>query len=187
MGKRQRRRQRQQKNKTIKQQKQAVQRYLLPSADTPLLEVVFYQEVTDEDKQICLDYWAFTEPGTWTHKVAEIGPTTAVLRTVKASCHADLLTVVCPDCAGPRSVYSRSDVTATRLWFPDVFPAKRPCPRSSARRAGTRRPLSRRGKPSVRRRRSRSASRGRSNPLECGCKSRPTGICPAASPTFSGV
>ncbi|MGA5843520.1 hypothetical protein [Streptomyces pseudogriseolus] len=120
MGKRQRRRQ--QKNKTIKQQKQAVQRYLLPSADTPLLEVVFHQEVTDEDKQICLDYWAFTEPGTWTRKVAEIGPTTAVLRTVKAACHADLLTVVCPDCAGPRSVYSRSDVTATRLWFPDVFP-----------------------------------------------------------------
>ncbi|MFF3366334.1 hypothetical protein [Streptomyces misionensis] len=122
MGKRQRRRQRQQKNKTIKQQKQAVQRYLLPSADTPLLEVVFHQEVTDEDKQICLDYWAFTEPGTWTRKVAEIGPTTAVLRTVKAVCHADLLTVVCPDCAGPRSVYSRSDVTGTRLWFPDIFP-----------------------------------------------------------------
>lgn len=122
MGKRQRRRQRQQKNKTVKQQKPAVQRYLLPNADAPLLDVVFHQDVTDEDKRICLDYWAFTEPGAWTWKVAEIGPTTAVLRTVKAACHADLLTIVCPDCAGPRSVYSRSDLTATRLWAPDVFP-----------------------------------------------------------------
>lgn len=125
MGKRQRRRQRQNRQKkAIQQQKPAVQRYLLPNADTPLLEVVFQPGVTEADKQICLDYWAFTEPGTWTRKVAEIGPTTAVLRTVKASCHADLLTIVCPDCAGPRSVYSRSDVTATRLWAPDVFPRK---------------------------------------------------------------
>jgi hypothetical protein len=120
MGKRQRRRQRQQK--TAKQQQTTVQRHLIPSGGTPLLEVVFHSDVSAEDKQICLDYWAFTEPGTWTWKVSEIGPTTQVLRTVKASCHADLLTVICPDCAGPRSVYSRSDVTATRLWAPDVFP-----------------------------------------------------------------
>lgn len=121
MGKRQRRRQRQRKNKTVKQQP-TVQRYLLPNADTPLLEVVFQPDVADTDKQVCLDYWAFVEPGTWTRKVADIGSTTAILRTVKAACHADLLTVVCPDCAGPRSVYSRSDVTATRLWAPDLFP-----------------------------------------------------------------
>lgn len=121
MGKRQRRRQRQH-NKTTKQQKPAVQRHLIPSADAPLLEVVFHSDVPAGDKQICLDYWAFTEPGTWTRKVSDIGPTTQVLRTVKASCHADLLTVICPDCAGPRNVYSRSDVTATRLWFPDTFP-----------------------------------------------------------------
>jgi hypothetical protein len=119
MGKRQRRRNRQ---KHIVKQQPTFQRYLIPDAATPLLEVVFQPDVTDEDKAICLDYWAFTEPGTWTRKVADIGPTTAVLRTVKASCHADLLTIVCPDCAGPRSVHSRSDMTATRLWFPDVFP-----------------------------------------------------------------
>lgn len=120
MGKRQRRRNRQQKQ--VKQQKPVTRRYLIPDAATPLLEVVFQPDVTDDDKAICLDYWAFTEPGTWNRKVADIGPTTAVLRTVKASCHADLLTIVCPDCAGPRSVHSRSDVTATRLWAPDVFP-----------------------------------------------------------------
>ncbi|MCX4571612.1 hypothetical protein OOK48_35415 [Streptomyces viridodiastaticus] len=120
MGKRQRRRNRQKKHTTTP--RPAVQRYLLPNADSPLLEVVFHPDVTDDDKAICLDYWAFTEPGTWMRKVADIGPTAAVLRTVKASCHADLLTIVCPDCAGPRSVHSRSDVTATRLWAPDVFP-----------------------------------------------------------------
>ncbi|MBB4714042.1 hypothetical protein BJ965_003924 [Streptomyces luteogriseus] len=119
MGKRQRRRQ---QNKTTKQQTRTVQRHLIPSAAAPLVEVVFHEDVSSQDKQTCLDYWAFTEPGTWTRKVSDIGPNAQVLRTVKASCHADLLTVICPDCAGPRSVYSRSDVTATRLWFPDVFP-----------------------------------------------------------------
>ena len=111
MGKRQRRRQRQQK--TAKQQKPAVQRHLIPNVDAPLLEVVFHPDIADSDKGVCLDYWAFTEPGIWSRKVAEIGPTTQVLRTVKASCHADLLTLVCPDCASPLSVYSRSDVAAT--------------------------------------------------------------------------
>ncbi|GLV90749.1 hypothetical protein Slala04_22030 [Streptomyces lavendulae subsp. lavendulae] len=120
MGKRQRRRNRQQKQPrtTVKQQR----RHLIPSTEHPLLEVVFKPDVSDKDKATCLDYWSFAEPGTWAYKVAEIGPTTAVLRTVKASCHADLLTIVCPDCAGPKSIYSRSDMAATRKWAPDVFP-----------------------------------------------------------------
>ncbi|MDX3536201.1 hypothetical protein PV721_17845 [Streptomyces sp. MB09-01] len=120
MGKRQRRRNRQQKQTTAKQQRQL--RHLIPSTEHPLLEVVFKPDVSDEDKAICLDYWSFAEPGIWAYKVAEIGPTTAVLRTVKASCHADLLTIVCPDCAGPKSIHSRSDMVATRKWAPDVFP-----------------------------------------------------------------
>ncbi|WP_327393893.1 hypothetical protein [Streptomyces phaeochromogenes] len=120
MGKRQRRRNRQKKQAS--KQQLTVARYLYPDSGTPLLEVVFEPDVSEADKALCLDYWAFVEPGTWSRKVAEVGPTTAVLRTVRASCHADLLTIVCPDCSGPRTAHSRSDVTATRLWAPDAFP-----------------------------------------------------------------
>ncbi|MEU9164302.1 hypothetical protein AB0D29_29035 [Streptomyces sp. NPDC048424] len=122
MGKRQRRRNRQQKQTRTTPKQQAQCRHLIPNTEHPLLEVVFKPDVSDEDKAICLDYWSFAEPGTWAYKVAEIGPTTAVLRTVKESCHADLLTMVCPDCAGPKSIHSRSDMAATRRWAPDLFP-----------------------------------------------------------------
>ncbi|MFE5772452.1 hypothetical protein ACFQ7O_29285 [Streptomyces sp. NPDC056485] len=123
MGKRQRRHNRQQKQpKTIAKQQPQL-RHLIPSTDHALLEVVFKPDVSDEDKAVCLDYWSFFQPGTWSYKVAEIGATTAVLRTVKASCHADLLTIVCPDCAGPKRIHSRSDMAATRKWAPDVFPS----------------------------------------------------------------
>ncbi|MGW3386473.1 hypothetical protein [Streptomyces cinereoruber] len=124
MGKRQRRRNRQQKQSKTTDKQQSQLRHLIPSADHPLLEVVFKSDVSDEDKAMCLDYWSFTQPGTWSYKVAEIGATTAVLRTVKASCHADLLTIICPDCAGPKRIHSRSDMVATRKWAPDVFPSE---------------------------------------------------------------
>ncbi|MFI5616133.1 hypothetical protein [Streptomyces sp. NPDC051567] len=128
MGKRQRRRNRQQQPKTTttkqQQQQQPQLRHLIPSTDHPLLEVVFKPDVSDQDKALCLDYWSFVQPGTWSYKVAEIGATPSVLRTVKASCHADLLTIVCSDCAGPKTIHSRSDMAATRKWTPDVFPSE---------------------------------------------------------------
>ncbi|MER6952780.1 hypothetical protein [Streptomyces sp. NPDC000618] len=125
MGKRHGRRNRRKKQiKSIAdQQKPVVRRHLIPNADTPLLDVVFERAVSDEDKAICLDYWSFTEPGSWSHKVADIGPTTAVLRVVKASCRAYLLTIVCPDCEAPKVIHSRSDMTATRKWTPADFPS----------------------------------------------------------------
>ncbi|MDI3402870.1 hypothetical protein [Streptomyces cavernicola] len=131
MGKRQRRRQRQQRNR-LKQQQKAQRRHLLPSAQRPLLEVCFEDGVSEDHEALCLAYWEFDEPGAWTRKVAELGSSSMVLRIVKASCHANVLTLMCPQCADPITVKSRSDLANTGLWRPDVFPtaeqrAKVPC------------------------------------------------------------
>ncbi|WP_432066566.1 hypothetical protein [Streptomyces sp. C10-9-1] len=131
MGKRQRRRQRQQRNGR-KQQRSVVRRYLFPSAQQPLLEVRFEDGVSEEHRALCLAYWEFGEPGVWSRKVADLGSSGLVLRTVKASCHASVLTLSCPQCESPITARSRSDLANTGLWRPDVFPtgeqkAKAPC------------------------------------------------------------
>lgn len=130
MGKRQRRRQREQTKR--RKQQRAVVRYLFPNAERPLLEVHFEDGTSGGDKELCLAYWAFTEPGTWTSKVADIGSSALVSRTVKAASHACLLTVLCPQCTSPLVVRSRSDLAAMRVWRSDLFPreernAKIPC------------------------------------------------------------
>ncbi|MFF7048224.1 hypothetical protein ACFY94_07675 [Streptomyces griseorubiginosus] len=120
MGKRQRRRNRQRQGRSAQQTK--APRYLLPNSQQPLIEVLLEPGLSDEDKEICLAYWSFTEPGTWTHKVAELGSSNHVLRAVKAGCRAALLTRLCPECGGPTIVTTRSDMAALGLWRPDHFP-----------------------------------------------------------------
>ncbi|MGW1682096.1 hypothetical protein [Saccharopolyspora sp. NPDC002376] len=118
MGKRQRRRNRQQrKNSSPKPQ-----RYLVPNAETPLVEVHFAPGISEDDKAMCLRYWEFDEPGTWTHRVAALGAPAHVQQTLRTYCCASLLTVVCPDCSAPLTVTTRSEMTATRLWRRDAFP-----------------------------------------------------------------
>ncbi|MDX3762606.1 hypothetical protein [Streptomyces sp. AK02-04a] len=78
--------------------------------------------LSEQDKAVCLAYWAFTEPGSWTHKVAEIGSSNQVLRTVKEASRAALLTCVCPECGGPTTVATRSEMAALGLWHADRFP-----------------------------------------------------------------
>ncbi|MFE1928457.1 hypothetical protein ACFW91_38650 [Streptomyces asoensis] len=119
MGKRQRRRNRQQGKSS---QRLQVQRYLLPSGSQPYLEVLLEPGLSAQDKELCLAYWAFAEPGSWTHKVAEIGSSNHVLRTVKESSRAALLTYLCRDCGGPTTVTTRSEMAALGLWRPDNFP-----------------------------------------------------------------
>ncbi|MCP9213287.1 hypothetical protein [Streptomyces cucumeris] len=92
----------------------------------------FEDGVTASDRELCLKYWAFTQPGTWTHKVADLGSTTKVLLTVKAACTATIPHFVCPQCSGPLTARSRSDLATWRVWHPDTFPraeqtAKIPC------------------------------------------------------------
>ncbi|MET9913569.1 hypothetical protein ABZZ74_43640 [Streptomyces sp. NPDC006476] len=120
MGKRQRRRNRQRQGRNAQQAKG--QRYLLPGEQQPLVEVLLESDLSDQDKEICLAYWAFTEPGTWTHKVAELGSSNHVLRTVKAGSRAALLTRLCSECGGPTTVTTRSEMAALGLWRPDAFP-----------------------------------------------------------------
>lgn len=119
MGKRQRRRKRQQ---SAGQNPAAVERHLIPSREQPLLEVYLEPGLSADDSALCLAYWAFSEPGTWTHKVASLGAAHLVSKKVKEACHAVLLTQVCPDCASPSPVYTRSDVTAAVPWSADGFP-----------------------------------------------------------------
>ncbi|MBT2443014.1 hypothetical protein J7E93_23485 [Streptomyces sp. ISL-36] len=88
--------------------------------------------MSEEHKALCLAYWEFYEPGTWSRKVADLGSSTLVLRIVKESCHASVLTLLCPQCASPITVRTRSDLASTGRWRPEVFPieeqnAKVPC------------------------------------------------------------
>lgn len=103
----------------MKRQQAAVHRYLIPSKEQPLLEVCFEAGVSEEEKTLCLAYWEFGEPGTWTWKVAEIGPSGSVLRTVRQSCRAYAVSLLCPQCSGPMLVKSRSDFSHFNVWGPD--------------------------------------------------------------------
>lgn len=141
MGKRDQRRKRQRaKQKAAGMQrahdsnpKPAVpERVLYPSADEPLLEVNFHDDITDEAKALCRAYWEFTEPGTWARNVAEIGPTTFVSRTVRTACEAALLTVLCPKCTAPVTVTSRSEMSATGHWG-ESFPREAITTRAACR------------------------------------------------------
>jgi hypothetical protein len=109
------------------QQRQAVrlrlaERILFPSAEQPLLEVHLAPGTSDDVRATCLAYWAFTEPGVWGRKVAEIGVAHQILKDVKAASYASLPTLVCPGCASPQTVASRSDVQATGFWRPGDYP-----------------------------------------------------------------
>lgn len=123
MGKRQRRRQREQRN-ALTQAKQAVPRYFWPDPAQPLLEVHLEEGMPDEDKALCLAYWEFAEPGTWNYKVAELGSSNRVLQKIKENCHASLATLLCPQCTEPITVKTRSELAATRRWHADLFPAE---------------------------------------------------------------
>ncbi|WP_426361674.1 hypothetical protein [Streptomyces sp. E-08] len=142
MGKRDRRRKRQQAKQAATAGQQQVperepsglpapERILLPTHDAPLLELHFNDGITYDAKDLCRAYWEFTQPGTWARNVAQIGQTTYVSQTVRTSCLVSLLTVLCPGCTMPITVTSRSEMTATRLWnddFPlEPVPARAVC------------------------------------------------------------
>ncbi|MEU9858645.1 hypothetical protein [Streptomyces sp. NPDC047974] len=141
MGKRDRRRKRQQakqagaavtKQKHVPSGEPSVgERVLLPTPEAPLIELHFNDGITDDAKALCRAYWDFTQPGTWARNVAQIGQTTFVSQTARTSCRVSLLTVVCPSCTMPITVANRSEMTATRLWnddFPlEPIPARAVC------------------------------------------------------------
>ncbi len=131
MGKRQRRRKRRQTGNSKPNQQVLKQRPIavpepvvahFPAAGPPLLEVTVAAGTPEDVRALCLDYWEFTEPGTWVRNVSTIGPTSVVYGTVKQACTAYLLTVQCPACAGPVTVTSRSEVAATGFWKAGAMP-----------------------------------------------------------------
>ncbi|MER6332634.1 hypothetical protein ABT298_25565 [Streptomyces sp. NPDC001034] len=120
MGKRQRRRKRQKQGE--QGQSAAGQRHFLPGDQQRLVEVLLEPGLTRQDAETCLAYWAFAEPGSWLHKVTDIGSSNQVLRTVKEFSRAALLTRLCPECLNPITVTTRSEMSALGLWSPDRFP-----------------------------------------------------------------
>ncbi|MFE1463940.1 hypothetical protein ACFW6M_22895 [Streptomyces nigra] len=118
MGKRERRRKRQ--RAAAKQHQPAVKRILYPSAEQPLLEVHIDPDTPNDVAAMCRQYWEFTVPGQWTRHVSAIGSTSLVYKAVRGACRAELLNLVCPNCAAPIVVTSRSDMAVTVCWGPDV-------------------------------------------------------------------
>ncbi|WTX00964.1 hypothetical protein OG216_46925 (plasmid) [Streptomycetaceae bacterium NBC_01309] len=121
MGKRQRRRSRD-KSARGHRSHASPPRLLYPDAEQPLLEVHVNQETPEDVRALCAAYWEFTEPGTWSRNVTDIGSSHDVVQAVKANCRALLLTVECPQCTMPLSVATRSEVAGTRYWRADLFP-----------------------------------------------------------------
>lgn len=98
------------------------ERILFPDQQQPLVEVHIALGTSPEVKDLCVAYWAFQEAGVWERKVSELGSAHLVLKQVKAASRASLLTLVCPGCASPSTVASRSEVQATGYWRPGEFP-----------------------------------------------------------------
>ena len=148
MGKRERRRKRQ--RAAAKQRPPAEARVLYPSAERPLLEVHIAPDTPADVAAMCRQYWEFTVPGQWTRHVSAIGSTSLVYKAVRGACRAELLNVVCPGCAAPVVVTSRSDMAATVVWGPD-FPtgpvdAARVCADCAAAEAAARKAEAERAK-----------------------------------------
>ncbi|MET9293288.1 hypothetical protein [Streptomyces sp. NPDC003077] len=122
MGKRQRRRERQRSGGTGKQQRTPVV-VRFPSLGTPLVRVEIDGDAPPDVRETCLAYWEFDEAGTWARPVSDIGSAKAVCRTVQAASTASLLTVVCPGCAGPVTVSTRSEMAASGYWRAGGLPA----------------------------------------------------------------
>ncbi|MET9436905.1 hypothetical protein [Streptomyces sp. NPDC006551] len=118
MGKRNRRRQRE-RGQGLKST--APQRIFYPSTELPLAELLLEPGTPAETADMCRAYWEFTTPGTWARPVAAIGSTNHVYKSVKAASTLALLTILCPSCAEPTTVSTRSDMTATGHWGED-FP-----------------------------------------------------------------
>lgn len=109
-------------------------RVVLPSDGAPLVEVCMAPGATAAEREMCLAYWEFTEPGAWVRHVAVIGEVREVVRVVKAHSQALVLTVECPRRGMPVAVATRSDFAETGLWHPGLFPrapvaARSPRPR----------------------------------------------------------
>lgn len=122
MGKRDRRRRRERAKGRPSTPPAAPPRLLFPGAGRPLVEVHVAADAPDDVKAMCRAYWEFDQPGTWAQPVASIGAsTTQVYKAVRGVAHAALLTVLCPQCAAPLTVTSRSEMAATGHWAPD-FP-----------------------------------------------------------------
>lgn len=120
MGKRERRKKRQ---RAAAAERAAAARLLYPSPARPMLEVHIHPGTPDDVADVCRQYWEFTQPGQWTRAVSVIGSTSLVYKAVRQACRAELLTVLCPSCASPLEVNSRSDLAATGHWGPD-FPTE---------------------------------------------------------------
>ncbi|KPC78287.1 hypothetical protein ADL27_48390 [Streptomyces sp. NRRL F-6602] len=135
MGNRKKRRQRQQLNAKKKQRnarKRSVQRFFFPSTAEQLLEVHFTADLTAGERDAFLKYWQFSEPGSWTYKVADLEGGAQISRRVREVCHASLPTVTCPQCETPLTVANRSELAQKGVWNPEDFPrsatkASTPC------------------------------------------------------------
>ncbi|MFJ5098970.1 hypothetical protein [Streptomyces sp. NPDC088557] len=152
MGSRKQRQKRQHENARKKEQRkaraqQAARRTFFPDSENRLVEVVFHDNLTAQDLKLCRDYWSFTHPGEWTHKVIDLGPSPRTTNTVRAFSHAAVLTLKCLQCEEPLTVRNRTELAALRIWHTDMFPlTERPsrapcadCREEAARTRETRR------------------------------------------------
>ncbi|MER5353407.1 hypothetical protein ABT093_24115 [Kitasatospora sp. NPDC002551] len=116
MGKRQRRRTREQgRDKAVESK-----RLLYPSATNPLVEIHITPEAPEELHEICASYWEFAEPGVWARPVSAIG--SGASKIAKENSFASLLTVTCPGCQSSLTVTTRSEMAAVGVWGNGLFP-----------------------------------------------------------------
>ncbi|MFJ4672798.1 hypothetical protein [Kitasatospora purpeofusca] len=110
MGKRQRRRQREQQ----KSADGAVASVLfLPNEENPLIRVEIDHDTPDDLRGVCARYWqiAMDPEPTWRYRVAELGDEQWVIHSVPAKSRAFLLVVPCQGCREPLPVRNRTAVS----------------------------------------------------------------------------
>ena len=84
MGKRQRRRDRQQSgSKRSRDIARPAPRVVFPNAAQPLLEVHIEPGTADDVRTMGIAYWEFSEPGAWSRNVSALGTAHQVLKTIK--------------------------------------------------------------------------------------------------------
>ncbi|AEM84119.1 hypothetical protein [Streptomyces violaceusniger] len=99
----------------------AARRFLFPSDDEPLPEVRIEDEASASVNEMCLKYWGLTKLGERTYKVADLGSSAQVSRTVKETCSSIVLALLCPQCDSPVTAWTRSDLATWRNWHVETF------------------------------------------------------------------
>jgi hypothetical protein len=97
--------------------------YLTPNQESPILRIVVSTDAPQDILKRALRYWSLTEDGSWSNRVADLGPSTWVTETVSGHAHAQLLALGCPDCEGSPTARTRSELDAIR----NTYDMGKPC------------------------------------------------------------